>query len=141
VRHVQARWFACLPDAAAAIAAHEGQEQGHRGRRARRGRPATMDPPPLESGYRLVVKVEALAKHTPSVRGREGLWHLDYRRARSLRAPEPEVVIPIRGRVPVAVRRAPVERVIVPPATQDGLVWPGPRLWGRHSAQAFCTKQ
>src|SRR5262245_35137171 len=32
-----------------------------RPRRARRGRPAKMDPPPLESGYRLVVEVEALA--------------------------------------------------------------------------------
>jgi transposase len=82
VRHVQARWFACLPDAEAAIAAYEGQGPGHRGRRprlwryhavryrvvadtrrtrrARRGRPAKMDPPPLESGYRLVVEVEAL---------------------------------------------------------------------------------
>jgi hypothetical protein len=83
VRQVQARWFACLPDAAAAIAAYEGQGPGHRGRRprrwryhavryhsvaatrrtrrARRGRPAQMEPPPLESGYRLVVEAEALA--------------------------------------------------------------------------------
>ena len=30
-------------------------------RRARRGRPAKTDPPPLESGYRLVVDVETLA--------------------------------------------------------------------------------
>jgi hypothetical protein len=30
-------------------------------RRPRRGRPAKTDPPPLESGYRLVVEVEALA--------------------------------------------------------------------------------
>jgi transposase len=81
-RQVQARWFACLPDAEAAIAEYEGQGPGHRGRRprpwryhavryrsvadtrrmrrARRGRPAKMDPPPLESGYRLVVEVEAL---------------------------------------------------------------------------------
>src|SRR2546426_3100511 len=81
VRQVQARWFACLPDAEAALAEYEGQ--GRRGRRprpwryhavryrsvadtrrtrrARRGRPAKMDPPPLESGYRLVVEVEALA--------------------------------------------------------------------------------
>jgi transposase len=80
-RHVQARWFACLPDAEAAIAEYEGQ--GHRGRRphlwryhavryhsvaatrrtrrARRGRPTKMDPPPMESGYGLVVEVEALA--------------------------------------------------------------------------------
>jgi transposase len=83
VRHVQARWFACLPDAEAAIAEYEGQRQGHRGhhprpwryhrvryhsvaetrrtRRPRRGRPAKMAPPPLESGYRLVVEVEVLA--------------------------------------------------------------------------------
>ena len=83
VRRVQARWFACLPDAEAALAEYEGQGPGHRGRRprpwrshavryrimadtrrtrrARRGRPAKMDPPPLESGYRLVVEVEALA--------------------------------------------------------------------------------
>jgi transposase len=83
VRRVPAQWFACLPDAEAAIAEYEGQGQGHRGRRpclwryhavryhsvaetrrtrrARRGRPAKMDPPPLESGYRLVVEVEALA--------------------------------------------------------------------------------
>ena len=81
-RQVQARWFACLPDAEAAIAAYEGQGPGHRGRRprpwryhavryrsvadtrrtrrARRGRPAKTDPPPTESGYRLVVEVEAL---------------------------------------------------------------------------------
>jgi transposase len=31
-----------------------------RTRRARRGRPAQMDPPPTESGYRLMVEVEAL---------------------------------------------------------------------------------
>jgi len=80
---VQARWFACLPDAEAAIAEYEGQGQGRRGRRprpwryhvvryhvvsdtrrtrrARRGRPTKMDPLPMESGYRLVVEVEALA--------------------------------------------------------------------------------
>jgi transposase len=82
-RHVQARWFACLPDAEAALAAYEGQGPGHRGRRPRlwryhavryqsvaetrrtrrprRGRPAKLAPPPMESGYRLVVEVEALA--------------------------------------------------------------------------------
>jgi transposase len=80
---VQAQWFACLPDAEAALAAYEGREQGRRGRRprpwryhavhyrivaetrrtrrARRGRPAKTDLPPTESGYRLVVEVEALA--------------------------------------------------------------------------------
>jgi hypothetical protein len=79
-RQVQARWFACLPDAEAAIAAYEGQGPGHRGRRPRlwryqavryhsvaatrrprrppRGRPAKLDPPPMEAGYRL--EVEAL---------------------------------------------------------------------------------
>jgi transposase len=83
VQHVHAQWFACLPDAEAAIAAYEGQGPGHRGRcprpwryhavryaivaatrrtrRARRGRPAKMAPPPMESGYRLAVAVEALA--------------------------------------------------------------------------------
>jgi hypothetical protein len=83
VRHGQARWFACLPEAEAAIAEDEGQGPGHRGRRprpwryhavrsrsvadtrrtrrARRGWPAKLDPAPRESGYRLVVEVEALA--------------------------------------------------------------------------------
>ena len=82
VRQVQAQWFACRPDAEAAIAAYEGRGPGRRGRRprpwryhtvrygivaatrrtrrARRGRPAKTDPPPTESGYRLVVEVEAL---------------------------------------------------------------------------------
>jgi transposase len=82
VQHVHARWFACEADAVAAIAEYEGQEQGRRGRRprpwryhtiryslvadtrrtrrARRGRPAKMDPPVAEAGYRLVVAVEAL---------------------------------------------------------------------------------
>jgi transposase len=82
VQYVQARWFACAADAVAAIAEYEGQEQGRRGRRprpwryhtiryslvadprrtrrARRGRPAKMDPPATEAGYRLVVAVEAL---------------------------------------------------------------------------------
>jgi hypothetical protein len=81
VRQAQARWFACLPEAEAAIAEYAGQ--GRRGRRprlwryhavryhsvadtrrtrrARRGRPAKLAPPPMESGYRLVVEVEALA--------------------------------------------------------------------------------
>jgi hypothetical protein len=81
VKHVQARWFACLPDAEAAIAVHEGRGPGRRGRRprpwryhtvrsrrvsatrrprrARRGRPTKTDPPPTESGYRLEVEVES----------------------------------------------------------------------------------
>ena len=83
VKRVQAQWFACLPDAEAAMAAYEGSRPGQRGRRprpwryhavcyrivaatrrtrrARRGRPAQTEPPPLESGYRLVVEVEKLA--------------------------------------------------------------------------------
>ena len=83
VQRVHARWFACAADAEAAIAEYEHQEPGRRGRRphpwryhavryrvvadtrrtrrARRGRPAKTDLPPLEAGYRLVVAVEALA--------------------------------------------------------------------------------
>ena len=82
VRQVHARWFACRPDAEAAIAAYESRGPGRRGRRprpwryhtlrydivaasrrtrrTRRGRPAKTDPPPTESGYRLVVEVNAL---------------------------------------------------------------------------------
>jgi transposase len=82
-KRVQAQWFACLPDAEAALAAYESQEPGRRGRRprpwryhavryrvvadtrstrrARRGRPAKTDPPPIEAGSRLMVEVEALA--------------------------------------------------------------------------------
>jgi transposase len=82
VRQVQAQWFACRPDAEAAIAAYEGQGPGRRGRqprpwryhtlrygivaasrrmrRTRRGRPAKTDLPPTESGYRLVVEADAL---------------------------------------------------------------------------------
>jgi len=83
VRQVHARWFACLPDAEAAIAAYEGRGRGRRGRRprpwryhtvrygtvaatrhtrrARRGRPAKTDSPPTESGYRVAVEVEVLS--------------------------------------------------------------------------------
>ena len=83
VRQVHARWFACLPDAEAAIAEYEGRGRGRRGRRprpwryhtvrygtvaatrhtrrARRGRPAKTDPPPTESGYRVAVEVEVLS--------------------------------------------------------------------------------
>jgi hypothetical protein len=79
---VEARQFACLADAEAAIAEYEGRGQGRRGRRprpwryhavryrvvsatrrvprARRGRPAKTDPPPVESCYCLVVEVEVL---------------------------------------------------------------------------------
>jgi transposase len=81
VKRVDARGFACVPDAEAAIAEFEGRGQGQRGRRprpwrdhavryrivsdtrrtrrARRGRPSKTDPPPTESGYRLVVEIEA----------------------------------------------------------------------------------
>jgi transposase len=83
IKHVQARWFACEADAAAAIAEYEHRGPGRRGRRpqpwryhavryhvvadtrrtrrARRGRPVKTDPPPTEAGYRLVVEAEALA--------------------------------------------------------------------------------
>ena len=83
VKQVQARWFACEADAEAAIAEYEGRGLGRRGRRprpwryhtvryrvvaatrrtrrARRGRPAKTDAPPLEVGYRLVGETEALA--------------------------------------------------------------------------------
>jgi transposase len=83
VTQVQARWFACLPDAEAAMAEYEGRRPAQRGRRprpwryhtvryrivadtrrtrrARRGRPAKTEPPPMESGYRLVVEVARLA--------------------------------------------------------------------------------
>ena len=83
VQRVHARWFACAADAVAAMAEYEHHEPGRRGRRphpwryhavryrvvadtrrtrrARRGRPAKSDPPPLEAGYRLGVDIEALA--------------------------------------------------------------------------------
>ena len=83
VRQGHARWFACLPDAEAAIAEYEDRAPERRGRRAhpwryhtlryhpvaatrrtrraRRGRPVKTDPPATESGYRLKVEVEALA--------------------------------------------------------------------------------
>ena len=82
IKQVQARWFACEADAAAAVAEYEHRGPGRRGRRpqlwryhavryhvvadtrptrrARPGRPAKTDPPPTETGYRLVVEFEAL---------------------------------------------------------------------------------
>lgn len=81
-RRVEARRFACVADAEAAIADYEGRGQGRRGRRprpwryqtvrshlvpeprrlrrARRGRPAKTDPPATETCYRLVMESEAL---------------------------------------------------------------------------------
>jgi hypothetical protein len=83
VQRVHAQWFACEADATAAMAEYEGRGPGRRGRRprpwryhtvhyhivaatrrtrrARRGRPAKTAPLPTETGYRLVVEVEALS--------------------------------------------------------------------------------
>src|SRR2546423_7489415 len=48
----------------------------------------------------------------------------------SLRAPESDAADPMRGRVPVAARRAHAERVIVTPAAaQDGLISGRRPLW------------
>src|SRR4030095_14647253 len=85
VMQVQARWFACLPDAEAAMAAYEGRRRGQRGRRprpwryhavryriiadtrrtrrARRGRPAKTDPPSTEAGRALVGAGGGAAQH------------------------------------------------------------------------------
>jgi transposase len=84
IRRVQARSFACVADAEAAIAQEEGRGQGQRGRppqrwrshalhyrveafthrpkRTCRGRPPTTDTPPEETRYRLVVEAEALTQ-------------------------------------------------------------------------------
>jgi transposase len=83
-QRVEARRFACVPDAEAASADYAGRGPGRRGRRprpwqyhtvryrvapetrrtrrARRGRPTKTEPPPTETCYRLVVEVEALAR-------------------------------------------------------------------------------
>ena len=83
VQRVPAQWCACEVDAEAASAEYEGRGQGRRGRRprpwryhavryrrgaatrrtrrARRGRPAKAESPPMEAGYRLLVEVEPLA--------------------------------------------------------------------------------
>src|SRR5215470_13154817 len=82
VRHVEARWFACVADAEAAIAEYEGRGQGRRGRkprpwryhslryqveavsvpqtRTRRGRPPKAEVPQIEVRYRLRVHPETL---------------------------------------------------------------------------------
>src|SRR5215211_7528330 len=82
VRHVEARWFACVADAEEAIAAYEGRGQGRRGRtphpwryhalhyrveavrvpkkRTRRGRPLKTEVPQVEVRSRLVVDHKAL---------------------------------------------------------------------------------
>jgi len=79
---VEARWFACAADAAAAIAEYEGRGQGRRGRkprpwryhdlhyrveavsvptkRSRRGRPPKAEAPQVEVRYRLSVRHEAV---------------------------------------------------------------------------------
>jgi hypothetical protein len=81
IRRVQARSFACVADAEAAIAQEEGRGQGQRGRtpkrwrahtlhyrveafphrpkRSSRGRPPKTAPAPEETRYRLVVTAEA----------------------------------------------------------------------------------
>src|SRR5499427_6510856 len=82
VQRVEARWFACVADAEAAIAEYEGRGQGRRGRkprpwryhrlryqvdavsvpqtRTRRGRPPKAEVPQVEVRYRLKVHPEAL---------------------------------------------------------------------------------
>src|ERR671922_2886945 len=82
VQRVEARWFACVADAEAAIAEYEGREQGRRGRKPRpwryhalhyrveavtslkkrthRGRPPKAEAPQVEVRYRLVIHPEAL---------------------------------------------------------------------------------
>src|SRR5262252_1597509 len=82
VQRVEARWFACVADAEAAIAEYEGRGQGRRGRkprpwryhslryqveavsvpqtRTRRGRPPKAEVPQVEVRYRLRVHSEAL---------------------------------------------------------------------------------
>jgi transposase len=84
IRRVQARSFACVADAEAAIAQEEGRGQGQRGRtpkrwrshalhyrveafthrqkRTRRGRPPKTELPPEETRYRLVVEAQALTQ-------------------------------------------------------------------------------
>src|SRR5215831_17485992 len=81
-QRVEARWFACAADAAAAIAEYEGRGQGRRGRkprpwryhvlhywveavsvptkRPRRGRPPKAAAPQVEVRYRLGVRPEAV---------------------------------------------------------------------------------
>ncbi len=82
IPRVEARWFACVADAEAALAAYEGRGQGWRGRRPRpwryhalhyrveavsspktrahRGRPPKAEAPQVEVRYRLVVHAEAV---------------------------------------------------------------------------------
>ncbi len=82
IQRVEARWFACVADAEAAISDYEGRGQGRRGRtprlwryhvlhyhveavstpkkRPRRGRPPKAEAPQVEVRYRLVVHPEAL---------------------------------------------------------------------------------
>jgi transposase len=82
VQCVEAQWFACAPDAEAALAKYEGRGQGRRGRqprpwryhvlhyrveavsvpkkRTQRGRPPKAEAPQVEVRYRLIVHPEAL---------------------------------------------------------------------------------
>jgi transposase len=82
VQRIEARWFACVADAEAAMAEYEGRGQGRRGRkprpwryhslryqveavsvpqtRPRRGRPPKAEVPQVEVRYRLRVHSEAL---------------------------------------------------------------------------------
>jgi transposase len=109
VKQVQARWFACEADAEAAIAEYEGRGPGRRGRptrpgryhaaryhrvaetrrtrRTRRGRPAKTAPPPTESGYRLVVEVEAR-----STREEDNGWTVLATTVRSEECPDADIL-------------------------------------------------
>jgi hypothetical protein len=82
IQRVEARWFACVADAEAAISDYEGRGQGRRGRkprlwryhalhyrvvavsgpakRTRRGRPPKSEAPQVEVRYRLVIDTEPL---------------------------------------------------------------------------------
>src|SRR2546430_9899338 len=59
VRQVHARWFACLPDAEAAVAVYEGRGPGHRG------------PRPRPSPYH-AVRYGIIADTRPALRARRG---------------------------------------------------------------------
>ena len=80
--------------------------------------------------------------HTPSVREREEFWHRDYLRGAVFAHRTPMLSFRFTSTFLLRCGARTCERVIVPlTAAQDGLVRPGPRLWSRGSAQAFCGKQ